>query len=119
MPIDTAILERIKANDPTLTTLNLSHKALTDADIQPLANALATNTFLTNLNVGGNQIGDEGAKALAANTTLTNLDVSRNQIGVEGAKALAANATLTTLKVAWNQAIVPDPYRNAQLQLDA
>jgi Leucine-rich repeat (LRR) protein len=103
MPIDAALLERIKANDPTLTTLDLSNKKLNDSDIQQLANALATNTNLTNLDVGWNQIGDEGAKALAANATLTNLDVGGNQIGVEGAKALAANATLTNLNVYYNQ----------------
>ncbi len=45
---------------------------------------MASNTKLTTLNVGQNQIGDEGAKALASNTTLTNLNVGFNQIGIEG-----------------------------------
>jgi hypothetical protein len=57
---------------------------------------------LTELNLGGNQIGDSGAiglgKGLEVNATLTTLSLWRNQIGDSGAtglsKALEVNATL-------------------------
>jgi hypothetical protein len=106
MPIDAALLEQIKNNDPTLRTLDLNNKDLNDDDIQQLVNALANNTFLTALNVGNNNISDEGAKMLAMSTTLTNLDVSISTnffhdtfIEDEGAKALAANTTIATLNL--------------------
>jgi Ran GTPase-activating protein (RanGAP) involved in mRNA processing and transport len=103
MPIDKGLLERIRVNDSTLKILDLSSQKLNAQGIRQLVNALASNTTLTSLDVGNNQIGDEGAKALAANATLTSLDVWSNQIGDEGAKALATNATLASLKVRYNQ----------------
>jgi Ran GTPase-activating protein (RanGAP) involved in mRNA processing and transport len=77
-----------------------------------LAEALEHNNTLTQLNLGYNQIGVEGAKALAAalehNTSLTQLEQWNNQIGVEGARALAAalehNTSLTQLNL-WNNRI--------------
>jgi hypothetical protein len=97
------VLNRIRANDPQLTHLNLSNKGLTYWNIIELCYVLASNSTLTALNVSSNQIGGAGAQALAANTTLTALSVSNNhQIGDTGAQALAANSTLTALDVSWN-----------------
>jgi hypothetical protein len=100
--IERAILNRLKANDPSLTGLDLSDRELTDSDIEMLMQALIENTNLTTLNVGSNQIGDIGAEALSRNVNLTYLDVSYDQIGDEGAKALALNRNLTSLNVAGN-----------------
>ena len=48
---------------------------------------------LTELNLGWNSIGREGAKAIAealkVNPVLNNLDLGYNSIGVDGAKAIA------------------------------
>ncbi len=103
MPIDTDLLERLQQNEPDLTTLNLSKKSLTDADITQLVQILSTNTTLTSLNIASNQIGAEGAKALSVNTTLASLDVSYNQIDAEGVKALSANTSLASLAVGGNR----------------
>ena len=102
MPIDNEILERLQANDRSLTELNLRGQALTASDMQELVKALQGNTSLKSLNVSRNQIKYEGAKALAQNQTLTSLDVSHNEIVDVGAKALAQNQTLTSLDVSIN-----------------
>ncbi|KAK3819060.1 MAG: hypothetical protein J3R72DRAFT_529307 [Linnemannia gamsii] len=77
------------------------------SELEPLAEALKTNSTLTTLNLRGNSIGHNGAKALAealkTNSTLTTLDLWNNSIGSDGAKALAealkTNSTLTTLNL--------------------
>jgi Leucine-rich repeat (LRR) protein len=102
MPIPAETLERIKKNDPTLTTLDLSFQEIDDDDIELLCDAMANNTKLTTLDLLYNSIGPDGAKALARNTTLTSLDVSGNGIGPDGAEALANNTTLTTLNLTDN-----------------
>ena len=93
MPIDAALLERIKANDPALIELNLGYEHLKESDIQPLVEALTQNTTLTTLYLGGNRIGDTGANVIALalkdNTTLTTLYLGSNQIGATGANAIA------------------------------
>ncbi len=63
------------------------------------------------MDLGGNQIGAEGARALAEalkiNATLTSMDLGGNQIGAEGARALAealkANMTLICMALADNE----------------
>ena len=68
---------------------------------------MATNSTLTALILGGNQVGAEGAgrfaKALSSNSILTTLDLSANSVGEEGAGrlagALAINSTLTILNL--------------------
>ncbi|KAK3249794.1 hypothetical protein CYMTET_40791 [Cymbomonas tetramitiformis] len=58
-----------------------------------LAQALKTNTSLTDLCLCGNFIGAEGAAALASgleeNSTLTSVDISDNTLGFDGAKSLS------------------------------
>ena len=66
---------------------------------------------LTELNLGGNSIGDEGAKAiggaLAVNGVLKTLNLFRNNIGPEGAtaigEALRGNGVLTDLNLCNNK----------------
>ena len=82
-------MNRIRANDPELTHLDLSNKGLSSWNAIELCDALATNTTLISLDVGNNPIGDAG-------------NVGWNQIGADGARALASNTTLTSLDVSWN-----------------
>ena len=75
-----------------------------------MARALEANTTLTQLDLGRNSIGDEGAtqvaRALKANSTLTQLHLAENGIGAGGAmqvaRALEANTTLMQLNLAVN-----------------
>jgi Ran GTPase-activating protein (RanGAP) involved in mRNA processing and transport len=61
----------------------------------------------TSINLGGNEIGDEGAEhlsnALSTNTTLTSIILYKNNIGVKGAEylsnALSTNTTLTSISL--------------------
>ncbi len=95
--IDAEILQRLRSNDPTLTTLNLSRKDLTDKDILILCQALETNTSLKKLYLEWNQIGDEGAIALARHKEFTTLTFFANNITDIGAKAFKNHHALTTL----------------------
>ena len=81
-------LEKLRNNDPTLTTLNLFCNRIEDEEVKSLA-ALKTNSSLTVLDLDSNNIREEGAKSLAAalktNYSLTCLDLRCNKIGDEGA----------------------------------
>jgi Ran GTPase-activating protein (RanGAP) involved in mRNA processing and transport len=111
MPISRGILERLQANDPALTELDLWMTPINVADAEHLAVALKENTTLTKLTLVDTQINDAGAEHLAAtlkeNITLTELNLANNQIGAAGAKHLAAalkeNTALTSLNLANNQ----------------
>lgn len=99
MPITTQeweeILQRLKSNDPTLTSLNLSNKKIGPEKAQELAAALEYNNTLTFLNLVGNAIESKGAKAFATllkkNNTLEHLDLRWNYIGLDGVMELATS----------------------------
>jgi Ran GTPase-activating protein (RanGAP) involved in mRNA processing and transport len=82
------------------TNQNLRH-----ADAIIIASDLKFMAVLTNLELGLNNIGDDGAKAIAealkVNAALTKLLLGYNNIGVDGAKAIAevlkVNVVLTIL----------------------
>ena len=103
----TDIIKRVRRNDTTLTTLNISRNNIGCAGAQAIAGALKVNTTLTTLDISDNNIGVEGAKAIAealkVNTTLTTLNIYINQIGVTGAEAIAevleVNKTITELYI--------------------
>jgi Leucine-rich repeat (LRR) protein len=57
---------------------------------------------LTSLNLGENQIGDEGAKILATHPSLKKLNLYKNNIGSEGALAFANNSILEVLNLGKN-----------------
>ena len=67
------------------------------------------------LNLGGNQLGDDGAKALAAavaaSGSLAELHLDDNNIGDEGAKALAAGISASG-SLALKTLSVPSAIRN-------
>ena len=98
----TDLLNDIKTLKITIS-LSLSSQEITSEQAIQLAQALAENHTITELDIGYNHIGDAGAKALALNQTITSLDLSNNDIGDEGAQALALNKTITTLGLAGNQ----------------
>ena len=79
MPIAEKILQRLRANDTGLTSLDLNRKSLTDADIQIL---VTENRTLTELNLWGSEIGDEKTKVLAEHETLTTLYLGQNGITI-------------------------------------
>jgi internalin A len=58
---------------------------------------------LTSLDLGGNLIGDDGARALAALTQLNSLGLWRNEISNDGARALAALTQLASLGLSNNR----------------
>ena len=104
-------LERLHANDPSLTVLSLYDNQIGPEGTRALADALITNTSLTELYLSGNRIGPAGAAALAEalriNTSLTELNLFGNRIGNAGAHALAGalrtNTSLTALWILDNQ----------------
>lgn len=95
-----------------LTTLALVRMRFSDANAALLGAALAINTVLTRLDLGGNLIGDSGSAAiatrgLARNQGLTYLSLADNSVGSAGATALFkclanSNRTLETLVLSNN-----------------
>jgi small GTP-binding protein len=71
--------------------------------VKALAERLGELTQLTSLDLGGNQIGAEGAASLAALTQLTSLGLGYNKIGDAGAASLTALTQLTWLDLEYNQ----------------
>ena len=51
-------VKRLKANDPSLTTLNLNDNSIGNVGAKAIAEALKVNTVLTKLYLGDNSIGD-------------------------------------------------------------
>ena len=104
-------LHRLRANDATLTELDLSGRTLENEDVTSLAGCLGANTTLTRLNLCSCRIDDADATLLApclySNKTLTSLNLRDNSIGDAGAKQLAVclfdiNKTLTDLDLGDN-----------------
>jgi len=93
-----------------LAELTIEDCDLDAACAATLREALRTNTRLTTLYLGGNNIVDAGAAALGdalrTNATLTALNLGGNDIGDAGAvalgEALCSNATLTALGLTFN-----------------
>jgi hypothetical protein len=69
-----ALLKALRDNDASLTEVSLQGCGLKAAALKPIAAAMATNNRVTQLNLQGNAIGDEGAEYLAdmllANTSI-------------------------------------------------
>lgn len=95
-------LAQIRENKESLKTLDLSNKGLTVEDIRLLVDALQTNSYLTELDLALNQLGDDSAKLLAA-TRIHDLNLNDNSITAAGAKDLATNAHLSILNIANNE----------------
>ena len=84
---------------------NFYECGINDAFAAAISQVLTRNSFLTELSLFGNSIGNSGAihlsQALKANSSLTSLDLMDNSIGDSGAsslfQALTANSSLTQL----------------------
>jgi hypothetical protein len=84
MPVSSEILQRLQANDPSITSLDLSFQLLTDADVIELCDALKNNDHLVSLNLRGNQITSSGAEALAQSQQIERLILDFNLIDNQG-----------------------------------
>jgi hypothetical protein len=104
-------IEDIKVALDEVKELDLSSCMLTEKQVCLLAEVLKTNSCLTELDLGMNNIGAAGAaalgEALETNSTLKQLDLGDNQIGDAGAIALGeclkTNSTLDHLELGDNQ----------------
>ena len=80
------ILQQLRDNDPTLTSLYFVRDRLGEVEGAAVARALERNTTLTRLNIEHSRLGEGGgvdvAGALERNTTLTTLNLGDN--GVHG-----------------------------------
>ena len=68
MPITEAFrrfIERLRANDQMLTSINLGWHSIGVGGARALAEALKVNQTLTSIDLGHNSIGTDGAQALA------------------------------------------------------
>lgn len=102
--IPAEILDKIRANDQSLKSLDLKGKGLTVEDIRLLVDALQSNSYLTELNLSVNELGDDSA-ALLATTRMHRLDLVNNSITAVGAKALANNTHISILNLANNEVL--------------
>ena len=92
------------------TTIDLGHTNVGNAGAAAVAEALKTNTAVTQLNLYDSKVGDDGAIALAemlkTNTALTTLLLFANKIGDDGAaslaKAMESNPVLHMLNLELN-----------------
>lgn len=89
--------------------LNLEHNWVSRAGAEHLASALATNTALRTLQLGGNNVGVGGARAFAralrSNRALRRLDLYNNHLGTAGAASLlpaVSKSALAELSLAYN-----------------
>ena len=78
------LLQRLRTNDTTLTTLTLRYRGLGETFSVAIAGALERNTTLTTLDLYGNDLGEVGGAAVAGalerNTTLTSLNFRCNRV---------------------------------------
>lgn len=105
------LLQQVRANDPSLTSLQLSHKRITHKQLLAVSDALRTNSAVTEIWLTHNQISDDkggGAgslgylmEALEGNTSVEEVYLGGNRIGAKGAASLAQlvqrNRTITDL----------------------
>jgi hypothetical protein len=111
MILDKVLLERIRNNDVTLTSLEVRYNHNGDTRAIYISNALKHNTTLTSLDLLNYQISAAGAKVLSDvlrhNDTLTSLNLYHNQFGDAGVKdisdAVKTNTTLILLQFEDNQ----------------
>jgi len=95
------IIERIKSNDPTLINIDLSKNRLEHNQVMELAIALQSNNHVESINIFGSRAYEDGAKELAK-TKLKKLNIGYNQIGDEGAIAFVTNSTIEELDISSN-----------------
>ena len=106
--LDIRFLASVFQSDPSVTSFS---GGIPGGSMTMLAQALKANSVITELDLSGCDIDDEGAHTLAevfgVNTTICSVDVSENQIGDEGAQArvarsLSANASVKVFDISRN-----------------
>ena len=100
----TESLARALAVNKSLQELNIGFNEIGDNGIAHIAIVLKTNTTMRMLDISGCSISDEGAESLvAANKSLQELNIGFNEIGNNGiahiATALKTNTTMRTLDI--------------------
>mmetsp|Transcript_24877 Transcript_24877/g.74631 ORF Transcript_24877/g.74631 Transcript_24877/m.74631 type:complete len:220 (+) Transcript_24877:134-793(+) len=108
-PSPKAFIEKLEANDPATTSVDLSNNALFKMKsyeyLGKIAEAMKTNTNCKELILKSNDITNADCEhiktLLSTNKTLTSLNLEGNKIDSEGSKLIAegvkVNSTLTTL----------------------
>ena len=105
-----SLVEVLKTNASSLTSLLLSDIKISHQSIKSIAEILRVNSTLKNLKFEGNKVGVGGTKLIAeslkANTTLKLLSLSRNNIKAKCGRlfsdSLKVNGTLESLTLAEN-----------------
>ena len=105
-----SLVEVLKTNASSLTSLLLSDIKISHQSIKSIAEVLRVNSTLKDLKFEGNKVGVGGTKLIAeslkANTTLKLLSLSRNNIkakcGCLFSDSLKVNGTLESLTLAKN-----------------
>jgi len=107
LTLDDGKLANAIAKNTTLKVLWLSDNSINLQGVRHLANALKQNNKpLEDLDLDGNNIGDEGAKyiadMLAVNKTLQRITLDRNKIIDSGAQSIATSLFVNTgIRVVW------------------
>lgn len=112
------LLSRIKQNDPELTSLQLSHKRITNKQLIQIADALKTNTRITEIWLTNNHIAEDEKEqtagsvgylmsVLESNRSVGEVYLGGNKIGNQGASSIAAllqiNSILTDIGLEDNE----------------
>mmetsp|Transcript_57103 Transcript_57103/g.121214 ORF Transcript_57103/g.121214 Transcript_57103/m.121214 type:complete len:317 (-) Transcript_57103:240-1190(-) len=95
------LLHQVATNDPTLTSLHLCHKKITNKQLLQISDALQSNTSVTEIWLTNNQISDDSsgaggagsvgyfASVLESNTSVGEVYLGSNKIGAKGASSIA------------------------------
>jgi len=93
------LLHQVKANDPDLTALHLSHKKIANRQLLQVSDALRTNSTVTEIWLTTNLIADDGGggagavgylmEVLESNRTVEEVYLGGNKIGAKGASSIA------------------------------
>ena len=100
--------------DPTMRSINLDNRNLSDQEVKNLASALESNSTVTTLSLRNCNITDEGTvgltEMLIKNKTLIELLLDNNRIGTDGAASLSTaimiNEKLMVLTLSGNATLM-------------
>ncbi len=89
------VMERVKQNDPSLTTLNFSRMNLgLREDVLPMLDSLTASIYIRTLDISWNGMDDDCvsyiALALEENISVTYLNLANNAIHSDGAECKCA-----------------------------
>ena len=106
MPAD-EVIDKIKANDPALTVMDMSERQLQGSRCEILAEAMKNNSSITDIDFRGNGFDADGLFALVqafkTMPSLTRINLRGNACRNEGVEALArwlgTNASVTALNL--------------------